>query len=155
MSLDVYLELDEPILKLRGSGIFFRKNGQTKQISRAEWDKKNLGRIPFVILQNKESEFDETVEVWHGNITSNLIPMARNCGLLDALWSPDKLKFTKASDISETLISGIEKLKKTPEKFKKLNPANGWGNYDVFLDFLNSYCDACIQYPEAKINIWA
>lgn len=38
------------------------------------------------------------------------------------------------------------------EKFmKKLNPENGWGDYEGFLEFLHKVADACIKCPN---GIW-
>ena len=38
MSLDVWLTVDEPIVKPASSGIFIRENGANKEISVDEWN---------------------------------------------------------------------------------------------------------------------
>lgn len=45
----------------------------------------------------------------------------------------------------------IDELIKYPDEFKKLNPENGWGNYDGFLKFLENLLELSIKNP---LGIW-
>jgi hypothetical protein len=95
---------------------------------------------------------DEHV-VFEGNITHNLSEMAYAVGIRDQIWNPRCSGITIASLLIPWLDSGIEILKDEPDKYKKFNPENGWGSYDVFLKFLGKYLDACKKYPNAKVRV--
>ena len=56
MSLNVYLTLKGSENHHEGSGIFVRENGETKEITRAEWDEKFPGREPFTTETQSDGE---------------------------------------------------------------------------------------------------
>ena len=68
MSLDVYLELPEPTHQVPDPEprIFIREDGQTQQISRAEWDARNPGREPVTV---PAPVYRHDTTVYHANIT--------------------------------------------------------------------------------------
>lgn len=144
MSLDVYLISDQPIVK-KSSGIFIRENGQTKEITVAEWNAAN----PDCPVDHQEVEI-QTKEVFEGNITYNLTAMARAAGLYDCFFNSQDLK---ASAIINSLREGLHKLKLEPEKYKQYNPENGWGNYEVLVEFVGNYLNACYKYPDATVRV--
>jgi hypothetical protein len=84
------------------------------------------------------------------NITHNVTPMWRKAGCYDALYMSDgdivgkHLKALKAArdDMEENLT-----------EYRKLNPANGWGNADDALGWLDTWYKYCLQYPKAKIRV--
>ena len=39
-------------------------------------------------------------------------------------------------------------LESQPKEFMALNPSNGWGSYDGFLDFINELIKACMDNPK-------
>lgn len=88
------------------------------------------------------------------NLTHNLGRMATLAGVYDALWRPDENGIDTAEQMIDILKGGIEKLQSDPEKYKKLNPSNGWGSYDGLLKVLREYLDACEDNPTAKIEVW-
>lgn len=45
------------------------------------------------------------------------------------------------------LIHAIKELEANPDKFKGMNPKNGWGSYDGFLNFVKELAKAAIDYP--------
>lgn len=96
----------------------------------------------------KESEcfYDE-------NITHNLTGMASEAGIYQHLWRPEEIEITHARQLIEPLQAAIDMLRKEPDRFKKFNPANGWGNYQGFLHFVTAYLAACKQYPDATIQV--
>jgi hypothetical protein len=147
MSLDVYLNVLEPVAK--SSGIFIRENGQKVEISREEWDRRNPGQEPVAMLQD-----DITTEVYTANVTHNLGKMAREAGIYTQLWRPDEIGVTKARQLIEPLENGLKLLKAEPERFKALNPENGWGTYDGFVSFVEAYLNACRQWPESDVSVW-
>src|SRR5882757_838227 len=129
MSLDVYLVVDEPVAQEGGSGIFVRQNGQTVEISRAEWDEKFPDREPYIApLPPRESP-----EVFEANITHSLNDMAGEAGIYECLWRPDEIGITKAAELIDPLRAGIALMKSDPPRFEKHNPTNGWGSYEVFV----------------------
>jgi len=149
MSLDISLNLKGAAVVKESSGIFVREGGQTKEISIEEWNKRNPGREP-VKLVPQEVESDE---VFSANITHNLTDMAEEAGIYKHLWRPEELEITKAKELIDPLREGLHKLKIEPEKYKKLNPENGWGTYNGLVNFVEDYLGACYRYPEADIKV--
>lgn len=149
MSLDVYLNLKGAAVRNRGSGIFVRENGETKELSRAEWDAKFPGREPVMAPPDD----DPGDEVYHRNITHNLGTMAAHAGVYVALWRPEEMGATKAEQLIKPLAEGLEKLQADPEEFRKHNPKNGWGDYDGLVAFVADYLSACRDYPSAEIHV--
>jgi hypothetical protein len=146
MSLDVWLTVDEPVVKPASSGIFIREDGCNKEISIDEWNARFPGREPVVVVSNEEL----TTEVFSANITHNLNTMAKLAGLYEWLWHP---KVTKASELIKPLAEGLLKLVIDPDKYIALNPANGWGKYENLVDFVIEYLGACVRYPDSKVNV--
>jgi hypothetical protein len=146
MSLDV-------CLTLKGSshgpesGIFIREDGQTKQITRSEWDERFPDREP-VTVESQESDV-----VYSANITHNLREMASAVGIYIYLWRPEEGDIDKASQLIEPLKSGLWLLEHDPNLFKQYNPKNGWGTYETLVKFVRNYLQACEQYPEADVSV--
>jgi hypothetical protein len=149
VSLDVYLEADAPpAAPTEGSGIYIRRNGETVDISRAEWDRAFPCQEPVIL--SREAEVDTTV--YHRNITHNLNKMANAAGIYEHLWRPEEIGITRAKDLVEPLAAGLERLRAEPETFKAHNPPNGWGNYEGLVSFVETYLAACREYPEAGVR---
>jgi hypothetical protein len=149
VSLDVYLK--GPFLRKvpASSGIFIREGGKTKEITREEWDARHPAWEPIVVTRGER----ETSELWHGNITHNLGSMAGAAGIYAAVWRPGEIGFTKAKDLIEPLETGLQKLRDDPARFQIFNPANGWGNYDLLVEFLDEYLTKCKEFPEADVEV--
>jgi len=145
MSLDVTLISKTPITK-KGTGVFIRENGVKKELTVGEV----LERWPTATIEEME---DETECVYSANITHNLGEMATVAGIYKALWRPEEINCIIASDIIPSLTSGLADLKANPEQFKKYDSPNGWGVYDDFIPFVEDYLNACIQYPNAIIEV--
>ena len=148
MSLDVYLTLKGATSNNLGSGIFVRENGQTKEISRTEWDEKFPDREPIIADIDQDGD-----EVYGCNITHNLGTMAKAAGIYKHLWRPDEIGIAKASDLVEPLREGLMLLESDPEHFKAFNPSNGWGDYEGLVNFVKEYQTACARYPSAEVHI--
>jgi hypothetical protein len=147
MSLDVYLYV-KGASGPEGSGIYVRENGATRELSRSEWDERFPGVEPVVTLQE-----DETETVFSANITHNLGKMADAAALQDALWEPETIPAVRAEDLIPALEAGLRRLQDSPHFFRKLNPANGWGNYEGLVEFVESYLAACRKWPHAEIRV--
>lgn len=95
---------------------------------------------------------EDREEFFESNITHNLIKMAREAGVYEACWRPDENGMTKAGQLIDPLKQGIERLKAEPERFRQFNPSNGWGDYDGFVEWLEAYLAACVEYPDADVR---
>lgn len=146
MSLDVYLDLKshEPIKERK---IFIREDGRNKEISREEWDESHPGIEPFVT-----GTWDQ--HVYSANITHNLVRMAKEAGIYMHLWRPEEIGITKASQLIEPLAAGLNTLALDPDAFQKLNPSNGWGDYDGLVQFVRDYLAACQKWPDADVSVY-
>ena len=150
MSLDVYLIADAPpTMPNDGSGIYIRRNGQTVEITREEWDRAFPGQEPVVLT----AEYGIDCTVYESNITHNLGEMAAAAGIYEALWRPEEIGALRAKDIAPRLREGLQKLRAEPTVFKSHNPSNGWGDYDELVRFTAAYLDACERYSEATIRV--
>ena len=96
---------------------------------------------------------EQSVEVFDGNITHNLTKMAKEAGIYFALWRPEEVFIEKAWELVHPLSKGFRTLCSDPEHFRTLNPTNGWGTYDHFIEFVGNYLLACIAFPDADINV--
>lgn len=148
MSLDVYLKVKGLKGKEKGSGIFVRKNGQVCEISRAEWDAQFPGHEPVVCNQQFEDDY-----VFGCDITHNLNKMADAAGIYEHLWRPDEIGVDLAAQLIDPLREGLNRLEADPEKFRAYNPANGWGNYEGLVKFVQAYLAACEKYPQAVVGV--
>jgi hypothetical protein len=149
MSLNVYLETKTPKIHAACGRIFLRESGQTKEVSREEWDRRHPGVEPVMIHE----EEGESSIVYSSNITHNLGKMAYEAGIYQALWRPDEIGIEQASGLIPLLEVGLTKLKDDPEQFKKFNPENGWGNHGVLVDFVEGYLRACREHPESLVRV--
>lgn len=103
-----------------------------------------------VYLTELQSEF-QPVDVFTSTLTHNLVPMAAEAGLYKVLWRPDELGIIKASQLIEPLRAGLKLLRSDPERFKALNPSNGWGNYENLVEFVAQYLEACKKNRDADV----
>jgi hypothetical protein len=146
MSLDVYLEVEETLLRL--PAIPIREGGQVKQITREEWNTLYPGREPITMPMST------THEVYWANITHNLNKMAEEAGLYEYLWRPDEIGIETAAELIEPLKAGLARLRADPDHFRQFNPSNGWGSYEALVEFVERYLHACRDYPHATVKAW-
>ena len=98
------------------------------------------------------TEWRET-EVYERNVTHNLIPMADAAGIGDAIWRPEELGLVQAIELIPFLEARLERLLAEPDRYRQLNPPNGWGNYEGFCDFVAAYLEACRKNPGARVRV--
>lgn len=91
--------------------------------------------------------------VFDANYTHNCSTMAQEAGIYQHVWRPDEIGITQAGQLIAPLAAGIALMKAEPERFKALNPENGWGSYDTFLPWLERYLDACRENPDALVEV--
>lgn len=178
MSLDVYLILPGAKVPVT-SGIFIRENGATKEISFDEWQARFPDREPVTVLQQAESEEVYSRNITHNLNTMAekaglYLALWRPGELLDPATHTkieeqsalgnyhdtggvNELERTlpevKGKDLIEPLEIGLALLKSDPDRFKAFNPANGWGNYEGLVEFVESYLEACKEYPDANVEV--
>lgn len=150
MSLDVWLTLKGQLSLDVRERIFIREGGCNKEISREEWDRQFPGQEPVVL----QAGVQEDAKVYSGNITHNLNTMASKAGIYEYLWRPDELGITKAKELIEPLETGLDMLKSDPYRFRVFNPPNGWGTYEVLVEFVTEYLAACRKFPDAEVGVW-
>jgi hypothetical protein len=92
-------------------------------------------------------------EVYTANITHNLTRMAAAADLYEALWRPETIGVTKASQLITPLTEGLARLKADPAKYEAYNAPNGWGMYVHFVPFVERYLAACLENPDAAISV--
>lgn len=149
MSLDVYLTVENPVVKPASSGIFIREAGATREITLAEWQEKFPNTEPVAVVQNEEP----STEAYSANITHNLGKMAREAGIYEAVWRPEEIGITNAQQLIAPLKSGLNALETEPDKFALFNPSNGWGNYAGLCAFVRGYLAACEANPTATVTV--
>lgn len=147
MSLDVYLKMPGVIVS-GGDKIFIRRDGAMQEISRQEWDSLHPEIDPYTFTGG------DSDCVYDANITHNLNTMADKAGLYECLWRPDEHGITKASQLIEPLRNGLIQLITNRKELLQYNPSNGWGNYELLVEFTMRYLAACEDYPEAKVSVW-
>ena len=94
----------------------------------------------------------ESRVVWDRNITHNLVDVADEVGVYDVVWHPDEEGYHTAEEVLPLLERGLALLKANPEAYRHLEPSNGWGTVDGFIEALESYVKACKQWPHAMIS---
>ena len=92
-------------------------------------------------------------EVYWSNITHNLGRMANEAGIYQALWRPEEIGITKASQLVGPLSEGLLKLVGEPGRFEALNASNGWGKWENFVPFVAKYLEACKNNPDAAVRV--
>jgi hypothetical protein len=89
-------------------------------------------------------------EAFSGNMTYNVSPMYYEALGEEGLRGLDE---KKCSEVVEYLRKGIKEMKSNPEKYKKMNPSNGWGSYEGALELLEKIFIECIKNPDYLIYI--
>lgn len=92
-------------------------------------------------------------EVYSSNITHNLGKMAQEAGLYDVLWRPEENGLEVAADLIPMLKDGLEKLRSNPDYYRQFNPPNGWGSYETLVRFVEEYLAACVEDPNALVEV--
>lgn len=87
------------------------------------------------------------------NITHNLTTMAKQVGLYYPLWRPEGMGIETGRDLLPYLEEGLHSLIAEPAKYKEFEPANGWGTYEWFVEFLEKLIDEICLDPDRKIGI--
>lgn len=90
---------------------------------------------------------------WHNhsvNLTYNLSPMLRAAGFPG--WK--ELVGASCVEAGGMLRKVAQVLAADPERFKAMNPANGWGTYEQAIDIMNALATMCDNHPDCKFDGW-
>ena len=103
-----------------------------------------------LMIDTGDKELVEVVDL--GNYTYNVSPMyykafERKGGFR----SLDGMRVKKAIPILER---AIQRMKDDPKQYKKMNPENGWGDYEGALEYLMDILDGCKKHPKTIIKIY-
>lgn len=93
-----------------------------------------------------------TFNVWDGNLTYNLGPMLDLAGPHWGRISRESEGW-KAVLLLDDVRTLISELRTEPEKYRALNPSNGWGTYEKALKFLDGLLRAIESAPNAEIQL--
>lgn len=87
------------------------------------------------------------------DITHNLNKMAMEAGddYYKMLWRPEELDINTANQLTSELKTLLEIITQQPQRFKRLNPTNGWGTYQDFVSFVATYLRATQKFPDAYV----
>jgi len=113
-----------------------------------------LSRVYHVSYDGCKTFIEKNEVVFDANITNNLVAMALEAGIHEAIWLPHDIGANNAEDLITILEKGYKSLLNNPNYFSKYNSTNGWGVYDDFLPFVKKYLDACKDYPNSVISVW-
>lgn len=87
------------------------------------------------------------------NITHNLAAMARDAGIYEILWHPEKMNpQPTAFSVAMTLESAIALMWADPARFKLHDAPNGWGIYDHFMPWLEKVARYCRDHPDFRVS---
>lgn len=84
------------------------------------------------------------------NATHNLMPMWSKAGCYSALYESHG---KPAKEILSPLIQGLTDMLKNSEEYRKLEPSNGWGDYDGAISFLVQVIKDCASNPDTNIEV--
>lgn len=91
----------------------------------------------------------EVVDVLDLSCTSNVSPMWR-----DALGQPlYEFDGAPATEAAGPLTAGIERMEADPDRYRAMNPANGWGDAQGALEVLRQLRDGCVAHPKTTVRI--
>jgi hypothetical protein len=79
--------------------------------------------------------------------------MAVAAGIYMQLWRPEEIGITTAEQLITPLREGLSLLLSDPERFKKFDPENKWGDYDGLVDFVREYLASCEENPNASVSV--
>jgi hypothetical protein len=92
-------------------------------------------------------------EIDSHNVTHNLVPMAQEAGIYEALWRPEELVDTpRLRNIEPVVRNGLALLKADTERFEAMNPKNGWGSRKNLVEACEWVLRWAESYPLAMIE---
>ena len=87
------------------------------------------------------------------NITHNLNKMAEEAGLYYVLRRPEEIWVSMWKEALPLLEKWLKKLIAHPNKYKKLNPENGWWDYEWLVEFVKEYIFQVKENPDCMVSV--
>ena len=57
------------------------------------------------------------------------------------------------AECAPVLRAAVAQMRRTPARFKKLNPPNGWGSYEGAVATLGWLLSKCLAFPKATVRV--
>lgn len=83
------------------------------------------------------------------NCTYNVAPMFVEAGGC----SPNDWDGMSAANVRAKCLEILAAFEADPDKFKAMNPSNGWGNFEGARRFIREISDACELAPRATVRV--
>lgn len=104
----------------------------------------------YLDIDTGAGEPQTVVEI--GNYTSNAAPMWREAlggrRLRDYHGAP-------CSEAAGPLADAVKRMEADPDKYRGMNPPNGWGDYEGALRYLRTLAEACAEHSKCTIYVSA
>jgi hypothetical protein len=101
-----------------------------------------------LVIETGAGNWVEAVEI--GNYTSNVSGMWAKALGGQRLRELDNVS---AGSAAAKLSAAVKAMEKDPGEYRKMNPENGWGDYEGALEYLRSLANACEQHPACVIRV--
>jgi hypothetical protein len=101
-----------------------------------------------VYLELDDKTGFDTQYVWERNHTSNTAGMWRAAGCDIAAFDGKR-----ATELGPAAARAIAAIVTEPEKYRPMEPRNGWGSLPSTVHFLIAIWEACTDWPEATVRI--
>lgn len=98
---------------------------------------------------------DDRVFEW--GYTYNISGMIRDAARIAGVYSEGHMLEGiegRAGNYVEKLDKIITALKSTPDKYRAMNPSNGWGSYEELIPHLEKLLGALREWPDATVKAW-
>ncbi len=109
-----------------------------------------------VTIVNACSECGHCAESWDWDgMTYNLTPMFAEAGFYELLFRGlnGRGKLVTTDELLPVVCAGYADMVASPQKYRAMNPPNGWGDYEGALKFTQQLRDACERYPGAIVEV--
>lgn len=140
----------------RGPVILIQRTDGGENLGDIEHDDRVVVSITKEREENMLDDVTLLVEgrpVYEGNISRDLVRMANEVYLADALWRPDEIGATKARYLIMELRVGLTQLVAEPFYFRRFDPL-GRGDYESLVSVVREYLEACETWPDAEVQTW-
>lgn len=88
----------------------------------------------------------EQTHDWWENYTSNVAPMWRAAGIDLA-----ECHGRPAAQVAEGLQGALQTMGEDPDRFRAMNPPNGWGDFDGCVAYLQRLLALCLATPQGYV----
>lgn len=90
------------------------------------------------------------LDLLSANMTWNLRPMFADVNNGDG---PQEWDGKRAGDVAEILTRTLTAFDADPDRFRAMNPANGWGSFEGAKEFAQEVLSACLMAPNAIVKV--